>query len=180
MNRRDGLMGTDMNICRTHIHEQMGWSNGYRYEYVGHIYTNQLDDRMSTDMNICQTHIHIYMNRLDGQMSADMNICRTHIIYIYNNRRQVNQSHDPDTEPTTSPCPMLIIPSIWLGNNKYQFTKWFDSNPMISRMRGQCSTDWSTEPGTQSCTVENSGNCGVTAGSPRADTIYLQSHVVSS
>ena len=34
------------------------------------------------------------------------------------------QSHYPDTDPT-SPCPILIISSAWLGNNKYQCL-WFD------------------------------------------------------
>ena len=43
------------------------------------------------------------------------------------------QSHYPDTEPT-SPCPILIMPSTWLGSDKYQFVShWFDltmgSNP---------------------------------------------------
>ena len=37
------------------------------------------------------------------------------------------QSHYPHTEPT-SPCPILIMPSIRLGSNKYQFlSHWFDS-----------------------------------------------------
>ena len=36
------------------------------------------------------------------------------------------QSHYPDTEPT-SPCPILIMPSAWLGSDKYQFkSNWFD------------------------------------------------------
>ena len=34
-----------------------------------------------------------------------------------------NQSHYPDTEPTT-PFPILIMPSTWLGSNTYH---WFDS-----------------------------------------------------
>ena len=37
------------------------------------------------------------------------------------------QSHYPDTEPT-SPCPILIMLSAWLGSNKYQFLiDWFES-----------------------------------------------------
>ena len=44
-----------------------------------------------------------------------------------------HQSHYPNTEPN-SPCPILIIPSTWLGSDKYQFYKslvWLnqDSNP---------------------------------------------------
>ena len=36
-------------------------------------------------------------------------------------------SHYPDTEPT-SPCPILIMPSAWLGSDKYQFlSHWSDS-----------------------------------------------------
>ena len=36
------------------------------------------------------------------------------------------QSHYPDTEPR-SPCPILIIPSAWLGSDKYQLlSHWFD------------------------------------------------------
>ena len=38
------------------------------------------------------------------------------------------QSDYPDTE-LTSPCPMLIMPSAWLGSDKYQFCisfVWFD------------------------------------------------------
>ena len=38
------------------------------------------------------------------------------------------QSQTPDTEPT-SPCPILIMPSTWLGRNKDQFEKslvWLD------------------------------------------------------
>ena len=31
-----------------------------------------------------------------------------------------NHSHSHDTEPT-SPCPILIMPSVRLGNDKYQF-----------------------------------------------------------
>ena len=46
------------------------------------------------------------------------------------------QAHYPDTRPT-SPCPIIIMPSTWLGSDKYQFHKlfvwldhghWFDSN----------------------------------------------------
>ena len=42
-------------------------------------------------------------------------------------------SHYPNTEPT-SPCHILIMPSSWLGSDKYQFDKslvWLDhgSNP---------------------------------------------------
>ena len=39
-----------------------------------------------------------------------------------------SQSHYPDTEPT-SPCPILIMLSTWLGSYKYQFYKslvWLD------------------------------------------------------
>ena len=37
------------------------------------------------------------------------------------------QSHCPDTE-RTSPCPILIIMSVWLGSGKYQFlSHWIDS-----------------------------------------------------
>ena len=32
------------------------------------------------------------------------------------------QSHYLDTEPT-SPCPILVMPSIWLGSDKYQLCK---------------------------------------------------------
>ena len=40
----------------------------------------------------------------------------------------LTQSHYPNTE-ATSPCPMLIMPSTWLGNDKYKFVcLWFDSN----------------------------------------------------
>ena len=38
------------------------------------------------------------------------------------------QLHYPDTEPTC-PCPILIMPSSWLGSDKYQFVKllvWLD------------------------------------------------------
>ena len=38
------------------------------------------------------------------------------------------QSHYPDTEPT-SPCPIWIMLSTWLGSDKYQFSKslvWLD------------------------------------------------------
>ena len=35
------------------------------------------------------------------------------------------QSHYSDTEPT-SPCPIIIMPSTWLGSDKFQFYK-FDS-----------------------------------------------------
>ena len=46
------------------------------------------------------------------------------------------QSHYPDTESTSS-CSILIIQSIWLGRDKYQFVKslvWLDpgSNPRSS------------------------------------------------
>ena len=37
------------------------------------------------------------------------------------------QSFYPNTEPT-SPCPILIMSSAWLGSDKYQFlSHWFDS-----------------------------------------------------
>ena len=37
------------------------------------------------------------------------------------------QAHYPDTEPT-SPCPILIMPSIWLGRDQNQFwSHWFGS-----------------------------------------------------
>ena len=39
----------------------------------------------------------------------------------------LNQSHYPDTEPTSSPFPILIMPSAWLGSDEYQFlSHWFD------------------------------------------------------
>ena len=45
------------------------------------------------------------------------------------------QSHYPYTEPTC-PCPILTMPSAWLGSDKHQFLRhWFDStrssNPMM-------------------------------------------------
>ena len=41
----------------------------------------------------------------------------------------VTQSHFPGTEPT-SPCPILIMPSAWLGSDKHTFiSHWFDLNP---------------------------------------------------
>ena len=48
------------------------------------------------------------------------------------------QSHYPDTRPA-SPCPILIMPSTWLGSDKYQFDKllvWLDHGfePTISCM----------------------------------------------
>ena len=57
----------------------------------------------------------------------------------------LTQSHYLDTEPTT-PSPILIMPSTWLGSNKYQFYKslvWLDNGfkPTISRTRDQCPTD---------------------------------------
>ena len=60
------------------------------------------------------------------------------------------RSHYPDTEPT-SPCPILIMPSTWLGSDKYQFYKsliWLDHgfNPTIFQTRGPCSTDSATMP----------------------------------
>ena len=73
------------------------------------------------------------------------------------------QSHYPDTEPT-SLCPILIMPSAWLGTGKYQFkSHWFDSTgvkthgvgirnckvqiPRSSSMGGGCSTLLVTMPG---------------------------------
>ena len=49
------------------------------------------------------------------------------------------QVHYPDTEPT-SPCPVLIMLTTWLGNNAYQFDKSLDwlhhgFELTISRMR---------------------------------------------
>ena len=53
------------------------------------------------------------------------------------------KSHYPDTEPT-SPCPILMLPSIWLGSDKYQA---IGVKSTISRMRAQCSIDSITMPG---------------------------------
>ena len=39
--------------------------------------------------------------------------------------RYRTQSHYPDTKPTSS-CPFLIMPSAWLGSDKYQL-HWFAS-----------------------------------------------------
>ena len=44
------------------------------------------------------------------------------------------QSHYPDTKPT-SPCPIQIMPSAWLGSGKYSFlTLWFDSTRVWTRV----------------------------------------------
>ena len=41
-------------------------------------------------------------------------------------------SHCPWTEPT-SPCPNLIMPSVWLGSDKYQFLNlWFRSTRILT------------------------------------------------
>ena len=63
------------------------------------------------------------------------------------------QSYYPDNEPT-SPCPILIMPSTWLGSDKYQFCKslvWLDHGiePTISHTQDQCSTDSATAPSRQ-------------------------------
>ena len=57
------------------------------------------------------------------------------------------QSHYPDTKPTSS-CTILLVlmPSTWLGSDKYKFFKsliWLDqgSNP-----RSPGSTNWATMP----------------------------------
>ena len=40
-------------------------------------------------------------------------------------------THYPDTEPT-SRSPVLIMPSVWLGTDKYKFlSHWFDSTRRI-------------------------------------------------
>ena len=42
------------------------------------------------------------------------------------------QSNYPDIEPT-SPCPILILWSAWLGSDKYQcLSHWFDSTEVRS------------------------------------------------
>ena len=50
-----------------------------------------------------------------------------------------------------SPCPILIMPSTWLGSDKYKFDKslvWLDHafNLTISRTQDPCSTDLATSP----------------------------------
>ena len=57
----------------------------------------------------------------------------------------------PDTEPT-SPCPIPIMPSTWLGNDKCPFYKalvWLDYGfeTIFSRMWDKCSIDSATAPG---------------------------------
>ena len=42
------------------------------------------------------------------------------MVYHLNWCHHTTQSYYPDTEPT-SPCPILIVPSAWLGSDKYQF-----------------------------------------------------------
>ena len=43
--------------------------------------------------------------------------------------------HYPNTEPT-SPCPILIMPSVQLGSDKYQlWSHWFDSTRQLEPMR---------------------------------------------
>ena len=59
-------------------------------------------------------------------------------------------SQYPDAE-STSPCPILLMLSSWLGSDKYKFYKslvWFDHRfkPTISHMRDPCSTDLATMP----------------------------------
>ena len=61
------------------------------------------------------------------------------------------QSHYPDTEQI-SPCPILIMPSTWLGSDMYQFVKsliWLvhGFEHTISPMRDQCATESATTPG---------------------------------
>ena len=61
------------------------------------------------------------------------------------------QSHYSDTKPTSS-CPILIMPSIWLGSNKCQFYEslvWLNRRfeLTISRTRNVCSTEAATVPG---------------------------------
>ena len=47
----------------------------------------------------------------------------------------LTQSQYPDSE-LTSPCPILIMPSIRLGSDKYQFkSHWFDSTK-VRKLRG--------------------------------------------
>ena len=47
------------------------------------------------------------------------------------------QSHYPDNEPT-SPCIILMVPSTWLGSNKYQFlSHWFDLTSIHAAMDRQ-------------------------------------------
>ena len=59
------------------------------------------------------------------------------------------QSHYPVTEPT-NPCPILIMPSTWLGRDKYKFDKSLirlDHGFMISRARNPCPIASATAPG---------------------------------
>ena len=68
------------------------------------------------------------------------------------------QSHYPDTEPI-SPYLILIMPSTWLGSNKYQFDKslvWLNHGfePTISCPRDPCSTDSAMAPAWVSLWVE--------------------------
>ena len=60
------------------------------------------------------------------------------------------QSNYPETHPN-SPCPILVVPSTWLGSDTYQFDKtlvWLDLEfePTISHTRDPCSTDSATMP----------------------------------
>ena len=61
------------------------------------------------------------------------------------------QWHYPDIE-LTSPCLILIMPSTWLGSDKFKLDKslvWLDNGfePTISRTREPCSTDSATASG---------------------------------
>ena len=57
------------------------------------------------------------------------------------------QSHYPDTEPAI-PCPILLMPSTWLGSDKFQFYKlpvWlsWDSNQFCYQVRcKECPLKW--------------------------------------
>ena len=60
------------------------------------------------------------------------------------------QSQYPDTDPTSS-CPILIMPSSWLGSDKYQFYKlliWCDQgfDSTISCTQDPCFTESVTAP----------------------------------
>ena len=66
------------------------------------------------------------------------------------------QSHYPGTE-LTSPCPSLIIPSTYLGSDKYQFCKslvWvgWESNPRSSTPEAYAVPIWPPSPVCSLCT----------------------------
>ena len=81
-----------------------------------------------------------------------------------NQCHHATRSYYPDTEPT-SPCPILTMPSAWLGSDKYQFkSHWLNLTgvqtcrlwtrthdlqiPQSPRTRGGCSTHSATLTGT--------------------------------